>query len=102
MTTDKPDEKMITVTKASSETTQLFDISRVRLSCSKISEADNYSGALIVPVWDFSGHYQAAYDGVYVTLEGDGSVLCINAIDGTIIDQDLGLICMKNKQNLVY
>lgn len=82
-------EKMMVVTNAGKYTTKVFDIDRVRLSYSRISEADSYDTGLIVPVWDFSGHCETASDGVII-FDGYKTALAINAIDGSIIDPDLG------------
>jgi len=82
-------EKMMVVTNAGKYTTKVFDIDRVRLSYSRISEANSYDTGLIVPVWDFSGHCETASDGVII-FDGYKTALAINAIDGSIIDPDLG------------
>ena len=82
-------EKMMIVTKASQETIKVYDIERVRLSYSRISEPDSYDTGLIVPVWDFYGHYIQTSDGI-VLKDGNTTALAINAIDGSIIDPDLG------------
>lgn len=82
-------EKMMVVTNAGKYTTKVFDINRVRLSYSRISEADSYDTGLIVPVWDFYGYYESAVDGMIMN-KGNTTALAINAIDGSIIDPDLG------------
>ena len=82
-------EKMMVVTNAGKYTTKVFDIDRVRLRYSRISEANSYDTGLIVPVWDFSGHCETASDGVII-FDGYKTALAINAIDGSIIDPDLG------------
>ncbi len=82
-------EKMMPITKASQYYKKAYNVDRVRLSYSRISEADSYDTGLIVPVWDFSGHYENAEDQ-YVMEDGYGSLLAINAIDGSIIDPNLG------------
>ena len=82
-------EKMMVVTNAGKYTTKVFDIDRVRLSYSRISEANSYDTGLIVPVWDFSGHCETASDGVII-FDDYKTALAINAIDGSIIDPDLG------------
>lgn len=82
-------EKMMIVSKASKYTTKVYDIDRVRLSYSRISEADSYDTGLIVPVWDFSGYLETASDG-FILSKGKATALAINAIDGSIIDSDLG------------
>ena len=82
-------EKMMVVTNAGKYTTKVFDIDRVRLSYSRISEANSYDTGLIVPVWDFSGYCETASDGVIIS-DDYKTALAINAIDGSIIDPDLG------------
>lgn len=82
-------EKMMIVSKAGKYSEKVYDISRVRLSYSRISEADSYDTGLIIPVWDFWGYYEMASDGVIIG-KGDTTALAINAIDGSIIDPDLG------------
>lgn len=82
-------EKMMPVTKASEDDTRIFKIDRVRLSYSRISEADSFDTGLIVPVWDFWGSFDYAHKGQQY-YSGSGSLLSINAIDGTIIDPNLG------------
>lgn len=82
-------EKMMPITKASEYYTKVYDVDRVRLSYSRISEADSFDTGLIVPVWDFLGSYENVEDS-YIMGNGYGSLLAINAIDGSIIDPDLG------------
>ncbi len=82
-------EKMMVVTNAGKYTTKVYDVNRVRLSYSRISEADSYDTGLIVPVWDFYGYYESVSDGMIVN-KGNTTALAINAIDGSIIDPDLG------------
>lgn len=82
-------EKMMPITKASEYYTKAYDVDRVRLSYSRISEADSFDTGLIVPVWDFLGSYENVEDS-YIMGNGYGSLLAINAIDGSIIDPGLG------------
>lgn len=65
-----------------------IDIDRVVLGYTRISEADSYDTGLLIPVWDFKGTVHDQYYGK--TGVGYGSVLTINAIDGSIIDRSLG------------
>ena len=86
-------EKMIVVTNASERTAGVLEIDRVRLSYARVSAKDDYDTGLLVPVWDFFGYnrlYQKEsgipeYDPVY-----EMSLLTINAIDQSIINQQLG------------
>ena len=56
------------------------------MSDSSIPELkDSFDTGLIVPVWNFEGSIVDAYGE-----ETKGTVLSINAIDGTVIDYRLG------------
>lgn len=61
-------------------------IDRVILGYARISEANSYDTGLLVPVWDFKGTVTDSLGG-YTSY---GSVMTVNAIDGTIIDRTLG------------
>ncbi len=60
-------------------------VTDVRLVYTRISEKDSFDTGLIVPVWNFEGSIVDAY-GEKTT----GTVLSINAIDGSVIDYRLG------------
>lgn len=83
-------ETMVTVTNAEDPDVQegsvTIEIDRVILGYARISEADSYDTGLIVPVWDFKGKKTDSY-GRAATY---GSVITINAIDGSVIDRELG------------
>ncbi len=64
-------------------------VDRVRLSYSRISEKDSFDTGLVVPVWSFEGKV-TAYSGEYPAYERNGTLLAVNAIDGSVIDADLG------------
>ena len=68
-----------------------IEINRVVLGYARISEADSYDTGLLVPVWDFVGAIQKL-DTYYgeIRQSGRSNVLTINAIDGSIIDRELG------------
>lgn len=60
-------------------------VTEVKLVYTRISEKDHFDTGLIVPVWDF--------EGTVINERGDeetGNILSINAIDGSVIDQELG------------
>jgi hypothetical protein len=82
-------ETMVMVKNTSSDTTQEnkvnIQVDRVILGYARISEADSYDTGLLVPVWDFYGTITDSYGS-----ESTGSVLTVNAIDGSIIDRSLG------------
>ena len=85
-------EKMVTVANADEERIVWINIDRVRLSYSRISEKDSFDTGLIVPVWSFEGKIDSAYkaDENYVEQWNSGTIMAINAIDGSIIDAALG------------
>ncbi len=72
-----------------------MDIDNVRLSLMRIRSKDNLDQGLLVPVWDFWGtecsypedesYRDLVYNGKYYSV-----MLTVNAIDGTIIDRELG------------
>ena len=64
-------------------------IDHVRLSYSRISEQDSFDTGLIVPVWSFEGRSEIGQNGNIEHAE-TGSLLTINAVDGSIIDSELG------------
>lgn len=87
-------EQMVVVTNAQEgmleEGEQVrIKIDRVILRYTRISEADNFDTGLLVPVWDFMGSITSAY-GEKDYGNSDVCVLTINAIDGTVIDRELG------------
>ena len=60
-------------------------VTDVKLVYSRISEKDSFDTGLIVPVWNF--------EGTIVDEFGDqktGTVLSVNAIDGSVINRELG------------
>lgn len=83
-------ETMVTVANAEDpdirEENTTIEIDRVILGYARISEADSYDTGLMVPVWDFKGKKTDSYG----YLSDYGSVMTINAIDGSVIDRNLG------------
>lgn len=83
-------EKMAVVANAeeliaeNSDGTEI-NVDRVILGYVRISEADRYDTGLFVPVWDFMGTITDSYG-----VQNQGSVLAINAIDGSVIDRAVG------------
>lgn len=75
--------------------TKNIDVDKVSLSLMRIRDKDNLEQGIIVPVWDFWGtdsyepenesYGDLVYNGKYYTVQ-----LTVNAIDGTIIDRELG------------
>ena len=82
-------EKMVMITNAKTDleldSGVTVEIDRVVLGYAQISEADSYDTGLLVPVWDFQGKVTDEYGSEFA-----GSVMTINAIDGSIIDRSLG------------
>lgn len=83
-------EKMVLIKYATTDEQmddKTIDIDRVVLGYARVSEADSYDTGLLVPVWDFKGTIKRNYvnrDEEY------GSILTINAIDGSVMDRSLG------------
>ncbi len=68
-----------------------ISIDRVTLSYSRISEKDDFGKGLIVPVWGFYGSKKVTGEDYYDEhLSFDGVQLALNAIDGSVIDAELG------------
>ena len=80
-------EEMVVIQNAPTEDTgkTVIDITNVNLVYTRISEKDHFDTGLIVPVWDFEGTIVDEYG-----MEHTGNVLSINAIDGTVINRELG------------
>ena len=83
-------ESMICVVSADVNLESVYDIDRVRLSYSRISERDSFDTGLIVPVWSFEGTRTISFNGYTYPGKETGSFLEINAIDGTVIDKMAG------------
>lgn len=69
-----------------------IDISEVRLGLMRVTEQNSRDSGLLIPVWDFFGTTTVipAVGEPYLGGEGMDSLLTINAVDGSIIDRDLG------------
>lgn len=72
-----------------------IDITDVRLSLMRIRSKDTLSEGLLVPAWDFWGTVSChAADSAYRDMVYEGEeytiALTINAIDGSIIDREIG------------
>ncbi|MCH5353435.1 MAG: hypothetical protein J1E06_08210 [Acutalibacter sp.] len=85
-------EKMICIVNANDQRISWIDIDRVQLSYSRISERDSFDTGLVVPVWSFEGKMDTAYRGSedFVQQWKADTIMAINAIDGSIIDGELG------------
>lgn len=72
-----------------------YSVDKVELNLMRIRDKDNFEEGRIVPVWDFwaktgvtvpdKNYSHLVYDGEYYEV-----VLTLNAIDGTVIDRELG------------
>ncbi len=90
-------EQMMEVTNADMadfEKQRTFHIRKIVLGYSRIYDPtrDNDAG-LLVPVWDFFGGFDSEMDDYLEKNNGehsDQSFLTINAIDGTVINRDMG------------
>lgn len=70
-----------------------FEINEVRLGYMRVMEKGNVMEGTMIPVWDFFGSESIVYkDGSESYTYGGSyaSWLTINALDGTVIDRDLG------------
>lgn len=67
-------------------------VTDVSLVYTRISEKDSFDTGLVVPVWNFEGTIvDEALSGKYGDgYEKKGNILSINAIDGSVINQELG------------
>lgn len=87
-------EQMVIVANAKEEDSEVdnsvsIDVDRVMLRYTRISEEGSFDTGLLVPVWDFMGTISSTY-GEAKDTESDACVLTINAIDGSVIDRELG------------
>ena len=75
-------------------TVRNFEVHKVKLGLMRIKAKDSFDVGLLVPVWDFWGTEKWEYDGWDnngVDIEnGEQILLTINAIDGSMIDRELG------------
>lgn len=78
-------EQMVVVQNAVEEGSVSIDITGVKLVYARISEKDSFDTGILVPVWNFEGTIVDQFG--YTT---EGSVMSINAIDGSVIDWELG------------
>ena len=68
-----------------SEGSVAVKVTDVSLVYTRISEKDSFDTGLIVPVWNFNGTVTDSYGE-----KKTGTVLSVNAIDGSVINQTLG------------
>ena len=91
-------EKMIVTSNAQLDNGDGFidginiNVKKVVLRYMRISEANDFQSGLLVPVWDFIGTKKYKYNTKSNDENGEKeeSLMTINAIDGTVIDKQLG------------
>ena len=91
-------EKMIVTSNAQLDNGDGFidsiniNVKKVVLRYMRISEANDFQSGLLVPVWDFIGTKKYQYNTKSNDENGENeeSLMTINAIDGTVIDKQLG------------
>ncbi len=75
-------------------TTRNLQINKVKLSLMRIKAKGTSDEGLLIPVWDFWGTNKRTYDGwdnYGVDIDnGEEILLTINAVDGSLIDRELG------------
>ena len=71
------------------DTVRNYDITKVKLGLMRIKAKGSFDEGLLVPVWDFWGHSVWEWQGETSDF-GEEIVLTINAIDGSMIDRELG------------
>lgn len=67
-------------------------VTDVSLVYTRISEKDSFDTGLVVPVWNFEGTIanEKLSDKAGAKTAAKGNILSINAIDGSVINQELG------------
>ena len=71
------------------DTVRNYEITKVKLGLMRIKAKDSFDEGLLVPAWDFWGHSVWEWQGETSDF-GEEIVLTINAIDGSMIDRELG------------
>ncbi len=86
-------EKMVVIENAAqdkeAEGNVSVKVTDVNLVYTRISEKDSFDTGLVVPVWNFEGTVVDEYGGGKAGKK-TGIILSINAIDGSVINQELG------------
>lgn len=69
-----------------------INVTDVKLVYTRISEKDSFNTGLVVPVWDFEGTVvdESGYSDKAGTSDKVHNILSINAIDGSVINRELG------------
>ena len=66
------------------------NINKVVLRYTRISEPDSFDTGLLVPTWEFIGTINGAVGTRWYEGNEDIVVMSINAIDGSVINHELG------------
>lgn len=86
-------EKMVVIENAAQDKeaggSVSVKVTDVNLVYTRISEKDSFDTGLVVPVWNFEGTVLDEYGGEKAGKK-TGIILSINAIDGSVINQELG------------
>ena len=86
-------EKMVVIENAAQDKeaggSVSVKVTDVNLVYTRISEKDSFDTGLVVPVWNFEGTVVDEY-GSGKAGKKTGIILSINAIDGSVINQELG------------
>lgn len=89
--------KMIVVTNAhlSDNMSKTINVDRIELGLMRVTDPATRSAGLVIPVWDFFGNVTYELESgeqSYSELDDDPlkPVLTINAIDGTLVDRNIG------------
>ena len=76
------------------DTVRNYDVTKVKLGLMRIKAKGSFDEGLLVPVWDFWGEERWESDSPLVQEvsgeEPSKIILTINAIDGSVIDRELG------------
>lgn len=83
-------EQMVVIANVTENGETIITVEKVSLGYTMISAKDDFEHGYIVPVWDFRGEIRKQYELFPNDIRQDASILTINAIDGTIIDRELG------------
>lgn len=67
---------------------QTIEIKEIRLGLMRVKEKNVRGSGVLVPVWDFFG--TQTFGNITIGQDGYQSLLTINAVDGGIIDRELG------------
>ena len=66
------------------------EINEISLEMMRIVEQDSIENGLLIPVWNFYGQEYWTLTNGNTEKRGNGVLLCINAIDGSVIDPHKG------------